>query len=123
MKLLQQELFATTYFSVPPSDAPELAARGPYDVGVRTIELVHPGQIDILHFSKETGKAPLYDRPLPVEVWYPAQILAGTKVETVYKMPVPGGKTLDGSPTIDIVDKALRDAMPAEGKTFPLVIV
>ena len=30
---------AATYFSVPPADAPELAARGPYDVGVRTLEV------------------------------------------------------------------------------------
>jgi predicted dienelactone hydrolase len=114
---------AQKYYSVPAADAPELAQRGPYDVGVRTIEIVHKGQVDILHIDKATGKAPLYDRPLTVEVWYPAQIPAGTKIETVYKMPVPGGGMLDGSSTIDIADKALRDAEPLNGKTFPLVIV
>ena len=123
MKLLLAGLLASTYFSVPPSDAPELAARGPYDVGVRTIQIVHKAQIDILHFDKSTGKAPLYDRPLTVEVWYPAQILNGTKIETIYQMPVPGGKQLNGSATIDIADKALRDAAPKTGKSFPLVIV
>src|SRR4051794_35366411 len=37
-------------FSVPPASAPELAARGRYPVGVRTIEIVHRDQVDILHF-------------------------------------------------------------------------
>ncbi len=123
MTLFLTGLLAATYFSVPPADAPELAARGPFDVGVRTLQLVHKDQVDILHFDKATGKAPLYDRPLTIEVWYPANIPAGVKIETVYKMPVPGGKLLNGSPTIDIPDKALRDAAPLAGKTFPLVIV
>ena len=114
---------ATNYYSVPPSDAPELAPRGPYDVGVRTIQLVHPGQVDVVHFDKATGKAPLYDRPLTVEVWYPAQIPAGTKIETVYKMPWPGGAKINGSAAVDIPDKAMRDATPLAGKIFPLVIV
>lgn len=56
------------YYSVPPADAPELAARGRYDVGVRTIDIVHHGQVDILHFDKTTGKAPLYDRRLRLEL-------------------------------------------------------
>ena len=123
MKLMLIGLLASTYFSVPPADAPELAARGPYDVGVRSVELVHKNQVDILHADKATGKAPLYDRPLKIEVWYPAQIPPGTKIETVYQMRVPGGKTLNGSPIIEIPDKALRDAPPVTGKTFPLVIV
>lgn len=124
MKLLGTVAFlAATYFSVPSADSPELASRGTYNVGVRTIQIVHPGQTDILHFDKATGKAPLYDRPLTVEVWYPAQIPTGTKIETVYKMPVPGGKTLNGVATIDVPDEALRDATPTTGKAFPLVIV
>src|SRR5215467_1155138 len=64
-------------FSVPPKDAPELAPRGEYAVGVRTVEIKNPGQPDILNFDKATGKAPLYDRPLTVEVWYPATLLTG----------------------------------------------
>ena len=123
MTILIAGLLAATYFSVPGPDAPELAARGPYDVGVRTVQLVHKGQVDILHIDKATGKAPLYDRPLTVEVWYPTKIPAGTTVETIYKMPVPEGKPLNGSATIDIPDKALRDADPLPQKTFPLVIV
>jgi predicted dienelactone hydrolase len=110
--------FGQTYFSVPPADAPELAARGSYGVGVRTLQLVHPGQVDILHIDKASGKAPLYDRPLTIEVWYPAVIPPGASEETVYDMPMPGGGA-----TIKIRDKALRDAAPVNGKTFPLVIV
>ena len=78
------------YFSVPPVDAPELAARGPYPVGVRTLDLVNPGQADILNFNKETGKAPLYDRPLKVEIWYPAVIPEGAREHTVYMSPMAG---------------------------------
>jgi hypothetical protein len=59
---------APAFVSVPPADAPELAHRGGYSVGVRTIDLRNPGQPDILNFDKQTGKAPLYDRPLKIEV-------------------------------------------------------
>ena len=118
-------LSGQTYISVPPADAPELAARGKFPVGVRTITLVHKDQVDILHFDKATGKAPLYDRRLPVEVWYPAQIPNGSREETVYEMPVPGGHGFDGSLDFSIPDKALRDAPPLSGGAapFPLVIV
>ena len=64
-------------FSVPPVDAPELAARGPWGVGVRTLDVVHAGQVDILKYDKTTGKAPVSDRRLTLEVWYPAVIPAG----------------------------------------------
>jgi len=110
-------------FSVPPADAPQLAPRGSYSVGVRTIDLVHRDQIDILHFDKETGKAPRYDRPLKVEVWYPAVIPPGRQERTVYEMPVPGGHGFAGSPVFQIPDDALRDAPPVTGKAFPLVII
>ena len=51
-------------------DAPELAAYGEHDVGVRTLELVDPGRPDILN-AAEGETTPTYDRPLTVEVWYP----------------------------------------------------
>ena len=110
-------------YSIPPADAPELAARGRYAVGVRTLDLVHRNQIDILHFDKAAGKAPLYDRPLKIEVWYPAVIPLGQQEQTVYQMPVPGGHGFGGSLVFQIVDKALRDAPPVTGARFPLVIV
>jgi predicted dienelactone hydrolase len=114
---------AGIYYSVPAADAPELAARGRYAVGVRTVDLVHRGQIDILHFDKATGKAPLYDRPLKVEVWYPAVIPSGQQEETIYQMAVPGGHGFAGSPVLLVAGKAMRDAAPVTGARFPLVIV
>ena len=107
------------YYSVPAADAPELAARGHYAVGVRTVDLLHHDQVDILHFDKSTGKAPLYDRPLKVEIWYPAIIPAGQQEQTTYQMPVPGGRGLAGVNTLSIADRALRDAPPVAGETLP----
>ena len=43
-------------------DAPKLAARGNFKVGVKTIQVVNPNQIDILSSNEE--KTILYDRPL-----------------------------------------------------------
>ncbi len=112
---------AMTPFSVPPADAPELALRGPYAVGVRALALVHHDQIDILHFDEKTGTAPKYDRPLPVEVWYPATIPAGQTEATSYSMTAPSGG--DKNSAISFSGKALRDAPPVTGSRFPLVIV
>ena len=47
--------------------APALAGYGPATVGVRTLRLTHPAQLDV------TDPAlPLRDRVLTVELWYPA---------------------------------------------------
>lgn len=110
-------------FSVAPADAPELAPRGRWSVGVRTLDLVNPGQVDILHFEKDAGKAPLYDRPLKIEIWYPAVIPAGKEERVVYESAMPGTPAPDMPKTFRIPGKALRDAAPASGERFPLVIV
>jgi predicted dienelactone hydrolase len=115
------------FYSVPPADAPELAPRGSYSVGVRTLDLVNPQQIDVLHLDPKTGKAPLYDRPLKIEIWYPAVVPAGVEERTSYEAalfapatPVPQ----PGAPkTFVTAGKALRDAKPVAGKSFPLVVV
>src|SRR5579862_3332066 len=117
---------APPVFSVPGADAPELAHRGSYAVGVRTLDIVNPGQVDILHFNADTGKAPLYDRPLKIEVWYPAVIPAGREERTVYESAMPGSpdRLPPGVPkSFQIAGKALRDAPPAVGERFPLVVV
>ena len=103
-------------FSVPKADAPELAAQGNYAVGVRTLDIVHKDQVDILKFDQATGKAPLYDRPLKVEVWYPATLAAGQEQRVTYQ-------STTGTKTYDISGKAARDAAPLKGQKFPLVIV
>ena len=113
-------------FSVPPADAPELAHCGAYSVGVRTVELVHPNQVDILHFDSQTGKAPLYNRMLKVEIWYPATIPPGKEESTTYISAMPGRSEQGVSGperTFEIKGKALRDAPPLRGSRFPLVVV
>jgi dienelactone hydrolase len=119
-------LFATAaaqdFYSVPPVDAPELAARGRWAVGVRTIDIVHPGQPDILHYDKASGKAPLYDRPLKIEVWYPAVLPPGSQERVVYESNMP--VKAEGVPgKFQFAGKALRDAAPVAGERFPLVVV
>ncbi|HKD05613.1 MAG TPA: hypothetical protein VKB79_06900 [Bryobacteraceae bacterium] len=115
--------FAQNYYSVPPVDAPELAARGKYSVGVRTVDIAHPGQPDILNFDKTTGKAPLYDRPLKIEVWYPATIPAGKEEREVYTVPMPVAPGPSVPATFQLPGKALRDAPPVKGERYPLVVV
>jgi len=106
--------------SVPPVDAPELAAWGGYEIGVRTVELAHEDQPNVLAFDKETGETPLYDRPLTVEVWYPTGPVADgepPKIEYQSSLPRGGG-------TFVTHGRAVRDAEPLVGtKPYPLVLV
>ena len=113
-----------SYFSVPGVDAPELAAQGSYAVGVRTVEIIHKGQVDILHFDAITKLAPTYDRPLKIEIWYPASLAPGQVAHTIYESPMAGRVPRPGMPTtFQIPGKALRDAAPKAGEKFPLVVV
>ena len=61
----------------PPSrygvDAPELAHLGRFAVGVRTLQFREAAQADVLAFDAARGSAPLRDRELGVELWYPAR--------------------------------------------------
>jgi pimeloyl-ACP methyl ester carboxylesterase len=122
--VLRAQEAPSEFFSVPKADAPQLAAEGNYAVGVRTLDLVHRGQIDILNVNKDTGKAPQYDRPMKVEVWYPATLAAGQEQRVIYPSAMPGvePRTL-GPKGFDILGKAARDAAPVKGQRFPLVIV
>lgn len=103
-------------------DAPELSARGDYKVGVRTLNLVNSGQIDIL--NSKGGNDPLYDRPLTVEVWYPAYVAEGTETPVIYNEVM--GKSNDTlRPLIPFTFKgrAMRDVKPLKENVYPLVIV
>jgi dienelactone hydrolase len=103
-------------------DAPELAARGQYGVGVRTLELVNPDQIDLLNVSESTPDA-RYDRPLTVEVWYPATIPDGTAELTEYETQL-GRLDQDNIEPFTFAGRALRDTEPdASGGPYPLLIV
>ncbi len=120
--LLQAQTQEFLYGDMLP-DAPELSERGSYTVGVRTLDLVHPDQVDIL--NSKGGKDATYDRPLTVEVWYPAEISSETEAFVTYK-EVMGTRGDSLRPLIPFTFKgrAVRDAAPkASEKTFPLIVV
>jgi hypothetical protein len=94
-------------------DAPELAAFGAHDIGVRTLVVTDSGRPDIL--NARTGEpVPIYDRSLTVEVWYPAALAPGQMKGTEYT-------TITRNPDImaTLTGRAVRDA-PASG-VAPLV--
>lgn len=100
-------------------NAPELAAYGEMKVGVRQIELVHGGQVDILSIDPAAAKPetlPTYDRPLTVEVWYPAA--DGATGDTAFRAFLR-----DATTEVTLNGQAMRDAEPAAGTAYPLVIV
>jgi predicted dienelactone hydrolase len=98
----------------PGIDAPELAALGPYAVGVTSLELVQPGQLNPL--EGESAAAP-FDRALSVRVWYPA---VGGGSPITYRSALPGP---DAKPVpFTIPGIAISDAPRAQGR-FPLVIL
>lgn len=104
-------------------DAPELAARGSYKVGVQTLSFINKNQPDILNSSK--GVAPLYDRKLTVEVWYPAELKDGEKEIVTYD-EVMGTSNDPKRPLIPFTfnGRAARNAAPqTKDGSFPLVIV
>ncbi|MFZ4650976.1 MAG: alpha/beta hydrolase family protein [Rubrivivax sp.] len=106
-------------------DAPELAAYGKSPIGVRTLRLVNPGQMDILK-AKAGEPTPLYDRPLTVEVWYPSQPHPAQPEKSADGLEPGQYRTLTRDPKLTVViqGKALRDAVPAaQGGPYPLVII
>jgi len=96
--------------------APELAAYGPHDIGVRTIQVIDKDRPDVLNI-KEGGPIVRYDRPLTLEIWYPATLAPGQK---------PGGDyraiTRDPAVVATLSGKAVRQATPQKA-TFPLIII
>ncbi len=101
--------------SRPSVDAPELARLGPYGVGVRSITLTQPGQVDVLG-----APGAVKDRVLPVEIWYPAVPAKDAKAVT-YAGALPG-QPPRGPAAFTVPGIAVRDAAEAKG-SFPLVIL
>lgn len=101
-------------------NAPELAAYGELPVGVRQFELVNPDQIDILAIDPAAdipATLPRYDRPLTVEMWYPAapDATGSTELKAYLR---------DGTTEVTLSGTAMRDAAPAATQTpYPLVIL
>lgn len=100
--------------------APALAAYGDLPVGVRQIEMLNPDQINILAINPQVEKPevwPRYDRPLTVEVWYPAA--EGAKGDTTLKAYLRDGKT-----QVSLEGRAMRDAKAASPeRPYPLVLI
>lgn len=101
-------------------DAPELAAYGGHKVGIKTLNLVHSKQIDMLQLDGEKSKPatlPTYERPLTVEVWYPAS-------ETASGETTLSAYIRDGETQVSFKGRAMRDAEPRKADTaFPLVLI
>jgi len=98
--------------------APELAAYGTYDIGVRTLRVTDRNRPDILN-TKEGGPVARYDRTLTLEVWYPATLAAGQKAGGEYR-----AITRDPAVTATLYGKAVRDVAPVSGApAFPLVVI
>ena len=93
-------------------DAPALAGYGPHSVGVETLHLVHPGQVDVAGMTDSPTR---YDRPLTIERWFPAVPQTGDLLP--YHTLLRDGQT----PTI-LHGQARRGARQAKG-AFPLVIL
>ena len=106
------------------SDAPELAQYGKYSLGVTTLKLVNPRQADIVR-AKAAEPAPVYDRPLTVEVWYPARrqepaAKAGLDADAGQYRAI----TRDGKTEVTLYGRAVRGApAEAQGGPYPLVII
>ena len=118
--ILGQEESEPFIYGDPLPDAPELSARGEYAIGVRTMKLINKNQVDILN-----GKDAVYDRPLTVEVWYPANLDPGDEELVTYdEMMGTAGDPKRPLIPFTFQGRATRDAKPfnLEDK-FPLVIV
>ncbi len=100
--------------------APDLAAYGSYAVGVRSVELVNANQIDILQLDNAQpvpDPLPRYDRPLTVEVWYPADsaVTGDNQLRATMR---------DAVTEVMLTGRAIRDAATVTGDSgFPLVII
>jgi predicted dienelactone hydrolase len=101
-------------------DAPELSAYGQYAIGVKTLRIVNPQQIDIVKIDPakpRPSNLPRYDRSLTLEVWYPAA--ENSKGKTSLDVYLRDGKT-----KVAIHGRAVRDANPVKvSHRFPLVLV
>jgi predicted dienelactone hydrolase len=101
-------------------DAPLLATYGEYTIGVQTLTIEHPQQIDVVNIdaSQTTFAAlPRYSRPLTLEIWYPAAADSqGTGPLYAF--------IRDGKTQVALHGKSIRDAKPLAAQTpLPLVVI
>lgn len=113
-------LHAQNRIDVQRPDAPELAAYGQFEIGTRPINLINPDQLDVLALDSsadEPDTLPLYDRPLTVQMWYPAYPGAtGSKGLRVFLR--------DAETQVRLFGQATKWAAPVvKTDPFPLVII
>jgi predicted dienelactone hydrolase len=108
----------------PPSrfgvDAPELARLGEFAVGIRTLKLVEPDQVDVLSYVSATDTAPRRDRALTVDLWYPARPEPRAR-RAVYTASFPSEPPAPPV-SFSVPGIAVRYATAA-GAGFPLIVV
>jgi len=101
------------------SDAPGLAYHGSYDIGVRTLLIVDKQRPDILN-TKPGEETVYYDRPLTLEIWYPAGETDETGDEIKSYLMI----TRDPAITVTIEGRAVRDAQPiVNEERHPVIII
>ena len=105
--------------SRPGVDAPELARLGRFAVGVRTVTLVDRNQIDA-SVPPTAGVPARRDRPLVVDIWYPAQTRRGAVPETYHASLPP--EQPGAAVAFTLQGLAVRDARP-KGRGHALVVV
>ncbi|MBB1402047.1 dienelactone hydrolase family protein [Pseudoalteromonas sp. SG45-1] len=88
---------------------PELAAKGSYNVGVQTLDLVNPAQFDPATQGQK-------DRPLKVEVWYPAANTAKALL-TSYTDETRSGKEFT------LQADAMRDVVINNKEHYPVIVL
>ena len=120
LSALSLVIFAQNRIDTQLPNAPNLAAYGEYAIGVKTIDITNPQQIDIAKIDPTQPKPtalPRYDRPLTLEVWYPAA--ANSKGKNTLDVYLRDGKT-----KVAIHGQAVRDAKPVKVlHKFPLVLM
>ncbi len=103
-------------YHLPPVAMPELAAPGPYHVGVRTVTATNPNQLDIPTNNQIIPPLKRTDRALTLEVWYPAEVTPHDQQAT-YENETRGKRAFS------IQGTAFRNANPKQGSAYALVVV
>jgi predicted dienelactone hydrolase len=102
-------------YAVPPTDAPELAALGPYAIGTQSILVDAPDSVVLT--SKGSSRSA---RTIRARIWYPAEVAAGaSRTSFAHRLPKPDG--MGGEFVIPSL--AVDSAPPLFGHRFPLVVV
>lgn len=87
------------------------------------MELINKNQVDILNYVK--GNDTLYNRPLTIEVWYPAEVASESSASIAYEEVMGNANSAD-RPIIPFtfLGRASRDANAKySSEAYPLVIV